>query len=316
MLTLPTTEHAFGTIERDDRAGYRPYRVRVSRIVDLSPSFRRITFTGPDLEYFAPHGLDQRIKLLLPVEGAGVSDIGTDDPEAVLAGTWYERWRALPHESRSPFRTYTVRRVRPQSSELDVDFVSHGDGGPAAKWLASATVGDELVIVGPDVRSIHSATGIDWHPGSARELLLAGDETATPAICSILESLPAGTRARAFIQIPSFDDALEIETAADVEITWLVTGLEDRLRAWAAENREVWAPALSRQAQELADIDVDLELLWDSPEDSTGEFYAWLAGESALIKSLRRLLVTELGIDRKRVAFMGYWRLGKSEAQE
>jgi NADPH-dependent ferric siderophore reductase len=49
---------------------------------------------------------------------------------------------------------------------------------------------------------------------------------------------------------------------------------------------------------------------------STGsDFYAWLAGESSVIKTLRRFLVSETGIDRKRVAFMGYWRLGKSEAQ-
>jgi NADPH-dependent ferric siderophore reductase len=66
----------------------------------------------------------------------------------------------------------------------------------------------------------------------------------------------------------------------------------------------------------VADIDVDRELLWDSPEDGDGEFYAWIAGEAATVKTLRRLLVTQHGVDRKRVAFMGYWRLGQAERIE
>ena len=87
------------------------------------------------------------------------------------------------------------------------------------------------------------------------------------------------------------------------------------MREWVGANRPAIAPALSSDRQVLEDIDVDLELLWDSPETVDGNsFYAWLAGESAMIKSLRRFLVTETGIDRTRVAFMGYWRDGKSEA--
>jgi NADPH-dependent ferric siderophore reductase len=42
-------------------------------------------------------------------------------------------------------------------------------------------------------------------------------------------------------------------------------------------------------------------------------FYAWIAGEAAVIKDVRRYLVREVGIDRKQVAFMGYWRQGKAE---
>ena len=103
-------------------------------------------------------------------------------------------------------------------------------------------------------------------------------------------------------------------------VTWLFRdsgeGLESAVRAWAAAEPQVLASAIAAQRQELEEIDVDREMLWDSPDDSPGEFYAWLAGESAIIKTLRRFLVSETGIDRKRVAFMGYWRLGKSEAQE
>lgn len=313
MLTYPVTG-----IETDERAAYRPFRARVARIETLSPSFRRITFQHDELLHLAPHGRDQRIKIVFPLDGVGMSDLGLDDPRSILEGSWYSRWRQLPDGRRNPFRTYTVRKVRPASGELDVDFVAHGDGGPAARWLASAAVGDEVVIVGPDVRSVHSMIGMDWHPGSATEVLLVGDETATPAICGILESLPAGMRAHALIEVPRAGDALVIDTVADVDVIWLdrsAGGLPTAVSRWADAHRSAWAPALAAAPQMVEDIDVDRELLWDAPADTAGDFYAWLAGESATIKALRRFLVSELGIDRRRVAFMGYWRLGKAEAQ-
>ena len=310
MLTYP----AAPVLERDDRPAYRPYRVTVSRITELSPSFRRVTFTGAELSTFGTDRLDQRIKLVFPVPGFGFSDLGE-------GGDWYTIWRELPLERRSPFRTYTVRAVDPVLAQLDVDFFVHADGGPASQWLETATEGDELIVVGPDARSVNSAAGIDWRPGSATRVLLAGDETAAPAICSILESLPEGTTAHAFILVPTMADALPIVSVADTTVTWLTrepgaVDVETAVRDWAADNPASFASALAASSQELADIDVDRELLWDSPGASAGDFYAWLAGESAMIKSLRRFLVTETGIDRKRVAFMGYWRLGKAEVQE
>jgi len=310
MLTYaPTTP-----IERDDRPSYRPYEATVTAITRLTPHFTRVTFTGPDFATFGTDGFDQRIKMVFPLPGVGIADLGLD-------GEWYSRWRELPHEKRNPFRTYTIRAIRPEARELDVDFVAHGasaDGtlGPAAQWLAQASVGDELVIVGPDARSINSALGIDWHPGTAQQLLLVGDETAAPAITAILDQLGSNVTARAFIEVPTADDVLPTEA----NVTWLFKdsgdGLEAAVRAWAAAEPQVLASAIALQRQELEEIDVDREMLWDSPQDSPGEFYAWLAGESSVIKTLRRFLVSETGIDRKRVAFMGYWRLGKAEAQE
>jgi len=311
MLTYPAE------FERDERAGYRPYRVAVSRLETLSPSFVKVTLSGADLRFFAPHGLDQRIKLLFPV-GGRLPEIGVDDERARLEGSWYARWRDLPDEQRAPFRTYTVGAIRPADREIDVEFVSHGDGGPAARWLLGAAVGDELIVVGPDARSINSEGGIDWHPGTANELLLVGDATAVPAIRSIVESLPADARARVFLEVPYRADITPITSAADVTVTWLARdeasdGLEVAVRAWAAAEPTVLAAAVATQEQELDDVDIDVDILWDAPEDQPGEFYAWMAGESAVIKNLRRHLVSELGIDRRRVAFMGYWRLGKAE---
>lgn len=312
MLTSPSPEDT-----RDDRPAYRPFRVQVKRVDALSPHYRRVTFTGPDLDGFGRDGLDQRIKLVFPLHGT-IADLGAD---------WYATWLALPDDERNPIRTYTVRGVRPGRRELDIDFVLHPDhgpsghvDGPAARWLATAGPGTELVVVGPDARSVNSASGIDWHPGPARELLLAGDETALPAIAGILASLDERHHASVFVELPDTADAQALVTGARLDLTWLArepdargAGLHAALTSWLTANPELVNAAAAPAAQPLDDVDVDTELLWDSPEETVGEFYAWLAGEAAMIKSLRRLLVTEAGIDRKRVAFMGYWRHGRSE---
>lgn len=64
----------------------------------------------------------------------------------------------------------------------------------------------------------------------------------------------------------------------------------------------------------LDDVDVDAVTLWEVPEagSTDGELYGWLAGEAAVIKRLRRLLVQEHSVPRASVAFMGYWREGRS----
>lgn len=308
---------------KDARPAYRPFRVIVARVQPLTPHFVRVTFTGDDLGSFGVDRLDQRMKIVFPLEGSGISDFGSDDPATIADGSWYSRWRGLPDAERNPFRTYTVRGVRPEAREVDVDMVAHGDGGPASRWLNRAEPGQEVVLIGPDSQSIDSAVGIDWHPGDARCVLLVGDETAAPAICSVIESLPAGRTARAFIEVPAESDVLPLDVPPGSEVTWLTRNdaaiggvLDPAVREWVAANRPVYRAALSATAQQLDDVDVDRELIWDSPEaQDTGDFYAWLAGEASVIKTLRRFLVSETGIDRKRIAFMGYWRTGKAEAQ-
>lgn len=330
--TLPAAPHL-----RIDRPAYRPYRARVVSITQLTPHFTRVTFTADAFEYFGTDRLDQRIKLVFPLSDGSLAEVGADDPASIDRGDWYELWRALPDAARSPFRTYTVRVIDPEARQLAVDFVvheAHDDGptgtadaaapaGPAAAWLAAAGIGDELIIVGPDARSIHSPTGIDWRPGSATQFLLAGDETAAPAICAILESLSPDHRGHVFIEIPTALDQLPITKPPGVEVTWLAREhdrvgelLVPALAAWVEQSAAIVEAARAPRPQEIAEIDVDVETLWDSPEapQQTG-FYAWLAGESAAIKTVRRILVSQHGIDRKRVAFMGYWRLGQSEKQ-
>lgn len=311
------------SIDVQSRPAYRPYEATVAGVERIAPHFVRVRFTSPDFSVFGTAGLDQRIKLILPLADGTLSDIGQNDADMIDAGTWYATWRELPNETRGQLRTYTVRRVDPDARLLTVDFVVHHDAGPAGAWAEAATAGQRLVIVGPDQRSEGFRLGLDWHPGTARRLLLAGDETAAPAISGILESLDDAHDVDAFIEVPTSADALPLDVPAGFRVTWLArddrehgAALADAVTAWTASAPDTIARASAPRRQELAEIDVDRELLWDSPEDSDGEFYAWIAGEAAMVKGLRRHLVSGCGVDRKRVAFMGYWRLGQAERQE
>ncbi len=293
-------------------APWRQFAVDVAAVTPLSPSFVRVTFSGPDLDRFADNGYDQRIKLLFPVPGHGFAHL-PDGPD------WYERWRALPEGHRNPFRTYTARAVRRHLRELDVDLVLHGATGPASRWALSAKAGDPVRLLGPDAAFDGNHGGIEFRPpADGSTVLLAGDETAVPAICSILERLPEHSRGEAVLEVPHGADRLAVAAPAGVVVSWVAreraphgSGLVPAVIAAAGR---LLPGAGTGAGAELADVDVDDAILWEvpaaAPDDS---LYAWLAGEAGVIRGLRRHLVAERGMDRKAVAFMGYWRLGRAE---
>jgi NADPH-dependent ferric siderophore reductase len=310
----------------------------VRRVERLTPTFLRVELGADALADFGVDGplYDQRIKLLLPLPGRGLTDCprGAD---------WYAEWRAQPEERRNPLRTYTVRAVRQDLNEVDVDIVLHGDTGPAARWANGAKPGSPLVIMGPNaLYDGASHGGLEFTPpAQSHALLLAGDETAVPAIGAILESLPDYMTGHAFLEVPEAGDFLDLETAADVEITWLARGASiGRSRPHGELLQEAvlsavpvpgWVGIRSAGAAgpEPDDVNVDQEILWETParldaaavsatknpDKPAGAlpFYAWMAGEAGVIKEMRRYLVRDVGIDRKQVAFMGYWRQGKAE---
>ncbi|MGV9777651.1 siderophore-interacting protein [Streptosporangium sp. NPDC003464] len=294
---------------------FRIFHVRVSRLARLSPSFLRVTFTGDDLHLFADNGLDQRIKLILPLPGLGLTPLPTG-PD------WYTRWRELPDESRNPVRTYTARAVRPDLREVDVDVVVHelhDDSGPVARWARDVRPGDEAALFGPDARHDGEHGGLEFRlPAGDGPVLLAGDETAVPAITAILERIPRHCAGEALLEVPHGADVMDVDAPSGLTVTWLPrdgSGHGSRLvpAVRAAAGRLL--PSLPSPRQ-FTDVDVDVEELWEVPEEETPapqRMYAWLAGEAAVIRTLRRHLVAERGLDRQSVAFMGYWRMGRSE---
>ncbi len=195
-------------------------------------------------------------------------------------------------------RSYTLRALRRDPDEIDIDFALHGiepgasvQAGPASRWAARATAGDRVLLLGP---AIADNRAIRFRPPEDTGLVLVwGDETAVPAASAIVESLPAGTRARVWLEVPHAGDIQDLATEADAEITWLVR--EER-------GNDEGSP-------------MALDLLRDHPVTAADRPYVWIAGESGCVKRLRRHFVQERGVDRRRVTFVGYWRHGVSEEE-
>ncbi|MFE7166227.1 siderophore-interacting protein [Streptomyces sp. NPDC057616] len=266
-------------------APFRFFSLQVTRTRRLGPSLLRVTFGGEDLHAFRSGGCDQSLSLFLPHPGQREPAVPYE-----LGDSWWQAWRELPDGVRAVMRSYTLRSLRRDPDEIDIDFVLHTPAGPASRWAARAAAGDRVVLLGP---ALADNRAIRFRPPADTDLLLLwGDGTAVPAVSAILESLPAGTRARAWLEVRDAGDIQDLATEADAEITWLVqdaNGVEGSPMALDALRSAQLPPA-------------------ERP-------YAWIAGESGCVKQLRRHLVGERGIDRRRVTFVGYWRQGLSEEQ-
>ena len=308
-----------------------PFRVTVARAETLSPHFKRIVFQGPDLQNFADAGYDERIKILLPLPDGSLPapSFFEASPEDPLA--WYQKWRTLPAERRNPLRTYTVRKVRHESEQIDVDFVIHDHAGPAGAFAEAARPGDQAIIIGPNAQAGEPVAGMDFHPGQSRHLLLVGDETAVPAIAAIMDSLIRdhwqGDRV-ALIEVPTEEDRLPLPEHAGIRVIWTTCdesghghALIEAMRS-LLEDLPIHSPttATTEAPKEFTEVDIDKELLWETADAAQADasihaddLYAWIAGEAAAVRELRRMLVRDRGMDRRNVSFMGYWRQGRSE---
>lgn len=307
----------------------RAFSLRVGAVNQLSPHFRRITFVGSDLDLFGSNAagqtLDLRIKVMIPPAGLPIPELSAH--RGSLREDWYTKWRSLDERERGVMRTYTVRALRPAvhfhdgrppaPAELDVDFVLHleAGSGPAAEWAASAEPGDAMTIIGPCARW-GDCLGIEYAPGEAQRILLVGDETAVPAIAAILETLPEHVSGHAVLEVPVPEDFLDLAAPAGMEVRWHARGDAPHGDALLREVASLVAPAACDRGEEPEEVDVDAAILWETPaaagNGSGHGLYAWLAGEAACIKELRRYLVRDVGMDRNAVAFMGYWRKGQS----
>ncbi|MFG2225121.1 siderophore-interacting protein [Streptomyces sp. NPDC048644] len=262
------------------QAAFRVFPVQVEDAVRLTPHMVRITFGGPALADFRTGHRDQRGKILLPVAGQTEPLV----PEDVNGAGWYAAWRSMPPETRPVLRTYTFRAQRTEPDEVDIDFALHGEGGPAGRWAAAARPGDRVLLVGP---AREDAGGVDFRPPPGTgSVVLAGDETALPAIASILEGLPPELPVRVFAEVSGPDEEQALPGPAQVR--WLHRG-----------HGPSPLPEALREA----------ELPSAAP-------YFWLAGEASVVKRLRRHLVSERDIDRGAVCFKGYWRRGLTEDQD
>ena len=236
-----------------------PRRVEVSHVQVLSPAMRRITFKGAELEGFEPTLPASYLKLIFPEPGQT------------------EPTRPLPDGPRpTAMRTYTPLAVRPAALEVDVDFVLHGEG-PASSWAAQAQVGQVLYLMGP-------GPGYVVDTAAAQHLLMA-DDSALPAIETILAMLPASTTAHVLLEVISAAEERALQSAAPLTVQWLPRGTDHRAAGQPLEAAVRALPAIA------ADTKI------------------YLACEAAAMRRIRQVLIDELGVSRSNIVGRGYWKL-------
>ncbi|ENT8441109.1 siderophore-interacting protein [Pseudomonas aeruginosa] len=294
---------------------YRLFNVELKRREQLSPALTRFVFGGPEVAEMKTLAADQRIKIFFP-------DASGQPPSLPGGSEWYQAYRSVEPARRPPMRSYTIRALRAEQEEVDVEFVLHGENGPASAWATHARIGDRLQLAAPNRQYGDDPGGYEWKPpAGVRHILLIADETALPAVAGILEELAGEAEppvVEAFLEVPGEADILDLPAIPGARLHWLPrhqAGIHSRngermieaARQARLPEREVAGGA----AQELEDIDIDEEILWELASPESGSFYAWVAGESAAVMAIRRYLVQERGIDKRHLTLMGYWRLGK-----
>ncbi|KOX27810.1 MULTISPECIES: siderophore-interacting protein [Streptomyces] len=183
----------------------------------------------------------------------------------------------FPREQWPVTRTYTVRHWDAEHREMTLDFVIHGDEGLAGPWATRVRPGEKIHFMGPG-GAYAPDPAADWH-------LFAGDESALPAIARSLEALPDGARAFAFVEVEGPEEEQKIDS--DVEVVWL-----------------------HRAGRPAGQALVEAVRALDFPG---GRLHAFVHGEAACVKELRRYLRVEREIPREDLSISGYWRLGHNE---
>jgi NADPH-dependent ferric siderophore reductase len=227
----------------------------------------RITLRGPAL-----HGLDPR------ATGRQRATPATSRHDRCRA-TNLERERVPPRDgSRLIIRTLTPLQFEPDPPELDIEIVRHGHGhGPLSTWADAAKAGDRAAVSG-------TGRGYEIDP-SARSFLLAGDESALPAISVLLQALLPQAAVKVLIEVTHLDARLELPAHPGATVRWY------QLETGSRPGDYLVAAVTGAQ------LDPDARV--------------WAACEAAAVQCIRRHFLDERGLPRSHAVVRGYWKHGR-----
>ena len=241
-----------------------PRVLTVKRALRFTPNMIRVTLESPELKDIPAGCEGAHCKIMLPAMGQCRDSFA----------------RQLADGPRPVTRTYTVRYARPGSGEIDIDFVAHGEEGPASAWAHAARPGRFCGFAGPGSIKL---TGFyaDWY-------LVAADMSALPVAAATLEAMPRDAKGLAIFEITDERDRQGIDAPPGIDIEWLVQ--PDPHTASDAQERRIRS------------------LNWPD-----GTVQACIAGESGVIRALRAFLHNEKALPKKDTYISGYWKIGLVE---
>lgn len=180
-------------------------------------------------------------------------------------------------------RVYTVRRCLPEQRAIEVDFVMHPDMSPAMRWLSTLAIGDTISVVGPRQHVL---------PNYSRHRLVAlfADETAIPALLSILDNWPRGQSGIAYVETGDREAYDELPTPDGLTLHWL--------------QRQPHTPPGTTGRLVDAAINLPNPLGWT----------LWAAGERQEMRAIRKHYLDVRGYSKDDLRLFGYWRQGISSS--
>lgn len=263
-------------------AGRPVHSFEVVRREQLAPHLVRVVLGGSGFDTFVPNDFtDSYVKLVFVADDVDVA--------ALPRPLTLDSFSGLPAEKQPVIRTMTVRRADPAARELTVDIVVHGEHGVAGPWAATAEPGQPMYLMGPGGAYAPDPTA-DWH-------LLAGDESALPAIAAALEALPDNAVGKAFIEISGPEDEIPLTAPQSVQVNWIYRG-----------GRADLVPE-DRAGDHAPLIEAVKTTQW-----LPGQVHVFIHGEAqAVMHNLRPYVRKEREVDAQRASISGYWRRGRTE---
>lgn len=244
-----------------------PFRVVAVRSVTLrTPFMARITFGGDALSGLQIDEPAASVRLLLPRSGS----------HQLVMPTWNGNEFLFDDGARPIIRTFTPLDPDRGRLEMSLEVVLH-DGGATSSWVEAASEGDPAALSGPG-----RGYTVDLTAG---RYVLAGDETALPAIGQLIDAMPDDMTVDVVVEVRHPDARADLPERDGGTVTWVVSD-ED------APPGDALAAAVER-----------LEI---GPTTRI-----WAAGEAAAMQRIRRHLRDDRGLDRSHTTVRGYWKHGR-----
>lgn len=264
-------------------AGRPLQRFEVVGTQQLAPHMVRVLLEGSDFGTFVPSSFTDSYVKLVFVPG-DVDVAGLPHPLTL------DSFAGLPPQKRPSVRTITVRKVDAAARQIALDIVVHGEHGVAGAWAATAQPGQVIYLMGPG-GAYTPDPAADWH-------LLAGDESALPAIATALEALPPNAIGKAFIEVAGPEDQIPLTAPESVQVNWVYRG--GRADMVSDDRAGDFAPL----------VEAVTTTLW-----LPGQVHVFIHGEAqSVMHNLRPYIRKERGVDKKWASSIsGYWRRGRTE---